>query len=121
MEHGNHSAPVDLDSFRASMRKAGIEEIVEAILSVFVEESRKHFQSLEESYSNGDADTLRRAVHTLKASAGNVRALALARVMESMEVAAAAGDLETVGSLMDDARAAYASVVEHMTREGYGV
>ncbi len=121
MQHTNGStALVDLDGFRSSMRAAGIEEIVDSILSVFVEESRELFDTLEVSFASSDSDSVRRAAHTLKASSGNIQARELAKLVESIESSVATGDLEGVNALIEQARSKYSSVMGYLSEHGYG-
>lgn len=93
------------------MRAGGIEEIVEPTLGLFVEESAGLAETLEESLAVGDAESVRRAAHTLKGSSGNVHARDLSRLAERLEAAAAQGDLETARQVMTDVRREYGSVV----------
>ena len=113
------SPPIDLEGFRLAMRKADIEEIVEPALEVFVEESQRLVSTLEEAHSAGDADTLRRAAHTLKGSAGNVHAGELARRAGTLEAAAERGDLAGAKALIESAAAEYAAVIDHLEQNGH--
>jgi HPt (histidine-containing phosphotransfer) domain-containing protein len=74
------------------MRASGIEEIVEPMLELFVTEAAKSMVVLSSALAAGDLDALGRAAHSMKSSAGNVRANALAAVLQRLESAALDGD-----------------------------
>jgi HPt (histidine-containing phosphotransfer) domain-containing protein len=91
--------PVDLVEFRSAMRAAGIEDIVEPMLELFVTEAAKGMEQLRSATSAGDLDVVGRIAHSLKSSAGNVRAKGLADLLQELENAAAQGDRAKVAKL----------------------
>ncbi|MGE0160557.1 MAG: Hpt domain-containing protein [Gemmatimonadales bacterium] len=106
--------PVDLDDFRSAMRAAGIEEIIEPMLDLFVTEAAKGMDQLAAAMSDGDLDALGRAAHSLKSSAGNVRANALASLLQELETAAAEGDRATATRLLGEVQAEHAAAVGYL-------
>lgn len=84
----NVNAPVDLEGFRASMRAAGVEEIVDMTVDVYVEEAGRLFAELSSALSQGNLDQVRANAHSLKSSSGNIWAHDLAALFASMEGAA---------------------------------
>ena len=84
--------PVDLEGFRETMRAAGIEEIVEPTLEIFLQEAQRLFAALSTAVPAGDEETVRSAAHSLKSSAGNIWATRLARVLNELEGAANRGE-----------------------------
>lgn len=111
-------APLDLEGFRASMQAAGIEEIVEPTLQLFVEESAGLIDSLEVSLATSNVESLRMAAHKLKGSSGNVHARHLAELAEGLEHIARAGDLSSAARLVAQARREYASVMDFLAKQG---
>ncbi|MBM4185112.1 MAG: Hpt domain-containing protein [Gemmatimonadetes bacterium] len=111
-------APLDLEGFRNSMQAAGIEEIVEPTLQLFVEESAGLMAALEESLAASDAESLRKAAHKLKGSSGNVHARHLSELAEGLEHIARGGDLSTAPRLVAQTRREYGAVREFLARQG---
>jgi HPt (histidine-containing phosphotransfer) domain-containing protein len=112
--------PIDVEAFRVSMRAAGIEDVVEPTLALFVEESAQLVASLAETSSRGDTEGIRRAAHALKGSAGNVRARELSAAAESLEAAAEAGDVAAATALVELAHREHAYVVSYLAENGLG-
>ncbi|MEQ1856527.1 MAG: Hpt domain-containing protein [Longimicrobiales bacterium] len=111
-------APLDLEGFRNSMQAAGIEEIVEPTLQLFVEESDGLLTALEASVATSDTEGLRKAAHKLKGSSGNVHARHLSELAEGLEHLACGGDLAPAGRLVAQARREYAAVRDFLTKQG---
>jgi len=106
--------PVDLDEFRSAMRAAGIEDIVEPMLELFVTEAAKGMDHLRAAAAAGDLDAVGRVAHSLKSSAGNVRAKSLADLLQQLENAAAEGDRAKVSSLVGLIETDHAATVEYL-------
>jgi HPt (histidine-containing phosphotransfer) domain-containing protein len=106
--------PVDLDEFRSAMRAAGIEDIIEPMLELFVTEASKGMEQLRSATSSADLDAVGRVAHSLKSSAGNVRAKPLADLLQELETAAAQGDRAKVASLVGPIEAAHAAAVSYL-------
>lgn len=114
----NGSAPVDLEGFRASMRAAGIEEVVEPTLQVYYEEARASFDSLTEAVASGDAETVRATAHSLKSSSGNIWARKAASLFESLEHAAQDRDMDVVASTFGELKPEFDRVVRFLAEAG---
>lgn len=110
--------PLDLDGFRSSMQAAGIEEIVEPTLHLFIEESAGLIDVLERAVVDSDAESLRKAAHKLKGSSGNVHARHLAELAEGLEHIAQRGELGSAGRLVAQARREYQAVTGFLVRQG---
>jgi HPt (histidine-containing phosphotransfer) domain-containing protein len=106
--------PVDLDEFRSAMRAAGIEDIVDPMLELFESEGAKGMTQLASAMAAGDLDSLGRAAHSLKSSAGNIRARALAALLQDLESAAMEGDRAKTASLLGRVEAAHAEAVRYL-------
>jgi HPt (histidine-containing phosphotransfer) domain-containing protein len=111
---------VDLDEFRSSMRAAGIEEVVEPILALFAQEGPKGVASISAALSAGDMEGVRRAAHSLKSSAGNIRAKALAELLQQLENAAEARDSRRVVSLAESVGLEHDAVLKYLAPFGAG-
>jgi HPt (histidine-containing phosphotransfer) domain-containing protein len=106
--------PLDLEEFRGAMRAAGIEEIIEPMLELFTTEASKGMGRITAALAAGDLPTLSRAAHSLKSSAGNVRARALAAVLQELETAAAQGDRAAAARLVGVAEAEHAAACRYL-------
>jgi HPt (histidine-containing phosphotransfer) domain-containing protein len=103
--------PVDLDEFRSAMREAGIEDIVEPMLDLFATEAAKGMAQLSSAMAAKDLDAVGRVAHSLKSSAGNIRAKPLADLLQALENAAAQGDRAKAASLIGPVEAAHAAAL----------
>jgi HPt (histidine-containing phosphotransfer) domain-containing protein len=92
--------PVDLDEFCSAMRDAGIEEIIEPMLDLFATEAAKAMEVITAAMAVGDLDALGRAAHSMKSSAGNIRAKPLAAALQELETAAVEGNRAAVARLI---------------------
>ena len=112
--------PVDLDGFRATMREAGIEEIVDATLEVYVEEARAIFAALSAAVLAGDAAAVRANAHSLKSSSGNIWASDLAELLNELESAAHAENLTGATEIFARVEPQYKSVMAYLAESGVG-
>jgi HPt (histidine-containing phosphotransfer) domain-containing protein len=110
--------PIDIEEFRAAMRASGIEEIVMPMLQLFVQEAPKGMRVLDGAIASGDLDAVNRAAHSLKSSAGNVRARALAELLQQLENAAKGKDAAKVGGLFESVKGAYDAAIRHLGELG---
>jgi HPt (histidine-containing phosphotransfer) domain-containing protein len=106
--------PVDLEEFRSAMRAAGIEDIVEPMLELFVTEAAKGMEQLRSAMSAGDLDAVGRVAHSVKSSAGNIRAKKLADLLQQLESAAAQGDRARVTGLIGPIEAEHAAAARYI-------
>jgi HPt (histidine-containing phosphotransfer) domain-containing protein len=120
MKAGRPSPPVDLKGFRSAMREAGVEEIVEPTLQVFVAEAATIFTALVEAVASGASETARTAAHSLKSSSANVRATVLAELLERLETVAVHGDIVEVRQLFERVRGEYEEVIAFLAESTVG-
>ncbi len=107
-------APIDLPGFRGLMKQAGIEEVVDLTLDIFVGEAPKLFGELSSAAESGDLEVVRANAHSLKSSCGNIWANRLSGYFETMETAAADLDSAAVESALADARPEFDRVIEYI-------
>ncbi len=110
--------PVDLEEFRSAMRAAGIEEIVEPMLELFTTEAAKGMAQLSRAVAAGNLDAAGRAAHSLKSSAGNVRAKALAGLLQELENAATIGDVAAARRVYGLVEAEHAAAARYLAEAG---
>jgi HPt (histidine-containing phosphotransfer) domain-containing protein len=111
-------APVNIEGFRATMREAGIEEIVDMTLNIYVEEAGRLFGELSAAFESQDMEVLRAHAHTLKSSSANIWAQNLAALFATMEAAASDRDTDTVASIFGQLRPEFDSVMAHLAEAG---
>jgi len=92
----NENAPVDLEGFRLTMRRAGVGEVVDSILEVYAEEAGPLFQELRTAVDEGDTERIREVSHSLKSSSANIWARDAAALFQTMEGAATMQDTTAV-------------------------
>jgi HPt (histidine-containing phosphotransfer) domain-containing protein len=112
--------PVDLDEFRSAMRAAGIEDIVEPMLELFAAEAAKGMAQLTSAVAAGDLDSVSRSAHSLRSSAGNIRAKTLAALLQELETAATEGDRATAARLIGFVEAEHAAAARYLAERTKG-
>ncbi|MFN8637635.1 MAG: ATP-binding protein [Chloroflexota bacterium] len=85
-------------------------EVVEAFLS----DTPPRLQTVHDSLTRGDADTLSRAAHSLKGSSGNFGAARMQAVCADVERLSRAGQLDTLRPLVDLLDVEYARVASQL-------
>ena len=103
--------PVDIESFRAVMREAGIEEVVDATLEIYQSEAPGIFGALNQAVESGDADGIQAQAHGLKSSSGNIRATRLAGLLQQLESLGRDGDVPAAEGLFPDVVREYHAVM----------
>ena len=110
-----HSTPpVDLEGFRTLMREAGVEEVADATVEIYLSEAPRIFGQVEEAVRSGDPEAARRAAHSLKSASGNIRAARLADLLQAMEASGKAGDLAGVQGAFPALQAEFRSVMAYL-------
>jgi HPt (histidine-containing phosphotransfer) domain-containing protein len=89
----DNAPPVDIACFRSSLEEAGIGEVVEPTLDLFLQDLPPRMAALDAALEGGDPDEVGAAAHALKSSSANVRATGLAELLARLEDDARAGEL----------------------------
>ena len=106
-------SPLDmraLDELRASVGDDPV--FVAELIDDFVEEAPRQLEILREAATTGEAESARRAAHTLKGNARTFGAEGLASLCLEAETAAAEGDLEVVRQRLSSVEAEWSRVRE---------
>jgi len=85
---------VRLDRFRALMAEAGVEEIVEETLSVYLAESPRRMERLAVAIQAGGARDVEAEAHALRSASLNIWAVELAETLKDVELAGVSGDIK---------------------------
>ena len=91
---GTESEKPAYDASVLSERFDGDEDIIGAILEVFINDAPKKIKLLNTALEANDSDAVQRQAHALKGAAGNVGACALQQLSLQAENAGDAGDME---------------------------
>ena len=111
---GEGTPPVDVEGFRAVMREAGIEAVVDSTLQVYVGEAPTLMERLSEAVAAGDLEGARAAAHSLKSSSGNIRATRLAELLQQLEEAAGSDDAGGVREVFERVQEEYRRVMDYL-------
>ena len=87
------------------------------LVETFLAESPVLLDEMRVAVASGDAVTLRRAAHTLKANCRTFGAGALAALCEGLEIRAAAGDLTDIAPVVESATGLYPAVASALRAE----
>jgi HPt (histidine-containing phosphotransfer) domain-containing protein len=108
------SPPIEIDGFRAAMREAGVEEIVESTLAIYLDEAPQAFARLEEAAKVRDAHASAAAAHALKSASSNIWATDLVDLLNPIETACLEGDTSQVAEALDALRPLFARVITYV-------
>jgi PAS domain S-box-containing protein len=109
------SVTVDVEAFRAMMRDAGIEHIVDATLELYARETPIVLQRIRDAVEGNDAGEVHSAAHMLKSSSANIRADHFAELLLRLETAGRSEDIRTIAALMPEVEDEYAAVMRQIT------
>ena len=109
-------APVDLEGFREVMRAAGVEEVVDTTIEIYLAEAPTIFSALDTAVLTGASEDVRRAAHSLKSASGNIRAERLASLLQEMEHRGRDQDVEGAREALEELRAEYRAVIAYLQR-----
>lgn len=87
------------------------------MIDLFLEHAPERIRSARAALEDGDHQTLYRAAHSLKSTAGNLGARGLQRVSERVEARAAERDLEAVPPLLEEMGRRFEEVRERLEDE----
>jgi signal transduction histidine kinase/DNA-binding response OmpR family regulator len=105
-----------LDRVRA-LQKPGGPDVLGRIIGLFLEHSPQHVTGMQAAAAAGDAEKLRLHAHTLKSSAANLGATALAEHCWELEQVARAGKVAEAGQRIDIVEFEYQGVCAALRAE----
>jgi two-component system sensor histidine kinase/response regulator len=109
-----HARALDIDGFRRSMRDAGAEDAVPAILQTFESTAPARLTDLEAAVGANNAEQIQRAAHAYKSAAATVVARELARMLGDLEASARAGAVNGAGPSLEAIRAMHHAVLREL-------
>jgi signal transduction histidine kinase/DNA-binding response OmpR family regulator len=103
---------VDIEGLRSELRDAGAEDALGAVLSVFVGDAPTRLSVIIDSVAAHDFERISRAAHAYKSSAGTIRAMELAGLLQKLEAGAKDGaDMHQIIQLRDRIMTAHDAVM----------
>jgi CheY-like chemotaxis protein len=108
--------PVDLDTFRASLREAGIEDALAEMIEVFLGDAPERMTALEAAIRSGSAVDIASAAHAYKSAAATIGARGLAALLRDAEYAGKDGESRRAAELLDRLQAEHTGVLEFLNR-----
>lgn len=89
---------IELNTFNALKENAG-EEFIGELIDTFLEDSSSLMAEMNSALAEKDADSFRRAAHTLKSNAATFGAVQLSALARELEMMGRENNLETGGRL----------------------
>ena len=105
--------PVDLDGFRQILADDGMDDLADDVLNTFLRETPRMLVDLTDAGWSDDQARLADVAHSLKSSAGAIRATGLAATLAALETSARGGDGQS-GGLVTRVVQEYDAVVEYL-------
>jgi CheY-like chemotaxis protein len=109
---------IDLEAFRRSMREAGAEEAVDAILELFAQTAPERVAALNAAMESGDAKAIANAAHAFKSPSSAIGALRLGGLLQEIELAGKAGDIARAREAFASLDAETAAVLAQLRQQG---
>jgi len=100
-------------SVLATLSESVGDDFLGELVETFIEEAPGMFLEMEQALSARDADSFRRAAHSLKTNANTFGATALAEKAKELEAMARANDLE-IGDKLDVLKDSYEQAIEKL-------
>jgi HPt (histidine-containing phosphotransfer) domain-containing protein len=108
------SPPVLLDEFRAGMKEAGIEHVVDAAVEAYVGETPGRMEALEAAVEAGDLRAVEIEAHGVKSGSRSIRADHFGELLEQVEAAGREKREEDIRTLFPEVKAAFEEVMEYL-------
>jgi histidine phosphotransfer protein HptB len=109
---------IDLPTF-AELRLSVGDEFADELVDTFLEEAPAILAQLRAAMRAGDADSYRRAAHSLKANGNTFGALEFASAARSIEQRGLTGEAGIDTSMVDALDTAYVAVAAELTELGH--
>ena len=91
------------------------------LMDEFLADSPEQISDMHQAFSAGDAESFRRAAHSLKSNSAIFGAIELAEMCKELENIGKSGNLDAVGNILTDVESMYANVksaLEEIRDEG---
>jgi len=108
------SPPVDLESLRATMREAGVEEAVDSMLELFLDDSPGRMADLRRAVEASDVEATAKTAHAYKSAAATIGAATLAELLKEIELESKEGNIARAGELLAQTSAEHEAVIAYL-------
>jgi signal transduction histidine kinase/DNA-binding response OmpR family regulator len=108
--------PKALNNIRALQRQ-GAPDMVSKVIHIYLKESLKFLQTLQDAVSAKDATALQKAAHSFKSSSANVGAVGLSELCRDMEAMGRENKTDNAAPLLSDIQAEYETVLAALTEQ----
>jgi two-component system, sensor histidine kinase and response regulator len=109
--------PVDLEGFRMTLREAGAEQALYSIVDTFVRQAPDRLAALAAAATRGDATEVAKAAHVYRGAAATIGARELAELLERVETAARAGEIEAAKTVFELVSPVAHNVTEYLRQQ----
>jgi len=110
------STAIDLNVLNGLLDSVGGDrEFLQELVETFFADSPDQFDALRTSLAGGDAETFRRAAHSMKSNSASFGAMALSALFKQLEEIGKSGDLSAAGGLLSEADSAYQQAAGELT------
>ncbi len=92
------------------------------LMDEFLADSPEQISDMHQAFSAGDAESFRRAAHSLKSNSASFGAIELAEKCKELENIGKSGNLDAAGNILTDVESMYANVksaLEEIRDEGH--
>jgi signal transduction histidine kinase/ligand-binding sensor domain-containing protein/DNA-binding response OmpR family regulator len=113
--------PVPSSPQAVALQRPGSPPILPKVISLYFQSSSELLEKLRQALERGDADTTRKAAHTLKSSSANLGARQLASLSKELEDVGRTNSMEKAGFLLDQIKTEHGRVVAVLQGELEGV
>jgi CheY-like chemotaxis protein len=110
----NAAPPVDFDGFRTTLREAGAEQALYSILDTFLRQAPDRLAALAAAVASGTGPDIMRAAHVFRGASATIGAAALADLLEQVETAARAGDIERARDAFEQVSPAAHAAIDYL-------
>ncbi len=106
--------PVDVESFRSTLREAGVEEAVESMIEAFLHDAPRRMDQLESAVLAADVGQVYKTAHAFKSASGTIGARRLAELLKQVEAAGRSGDPAESARLLELVLQEYQAVLDYL-------
>lgn len=104
---------LDMATFEELKQMSG-EDFIDELVDTFLEDSPKLIKEMKSALETGDADSFRRAAHSLKSNSATFGATHLSHLAKEQETLAREKELDGAGALLPRVEAALHSVSKEL-------
>ena len=106
--------PVNLTEFGQTMRYAGAEDEVVAMLGIYLEDAPRRLKDIEEAMHSLDAGQIEKTAHVFKSSSGTIGAKRLAELLSRIEHSGASGNTDEAVGILGDLQSEFRAVIDYL-------